>query len=74
MVVTKDLSRLGRDYIKTGYYIENYFPETFYSIIGFVLGSVLILYPGFTFNITGFISILCFVGSFLISLQFEKLE
>ena len=23
MVVTKDLSRLGRDYIKTGYYIEN---------------------------------------------------
>lgn len=26
MVITKDLSRLGRDYIKTGYYIENYFP------------------------------------------------
>lgn len=27
MVVTKDLSRLGRDYIETGYYIERYFPE-----------------------------------------------
>ena len=27
MVITKDLSRLGRDYIKIGYYIENYFPE-----------------------------------------------
>lgn len=27
MVITKDLSRLGRDYIKTGYYIENYFPD-----------------------------------------------
>ena len=27
VIVTKDLSRLGRDYIKTGYYIENYFPE-----------------------------------------------
>lgn len=27
MVITKDLSRLGRDYIKTGYYTENYFPE-----------------------------------------------
>jgi len=26
MVVTKDLSRLGRDYIKTGYYVEEYFP------------------------------------------------
>lgn len=27
MVITKDLSRLGRDYIKTGHYIENYFPQ-----------------------------------------------
>ena len=26
MIVTKDLSRLGRDYIKTGYYVEDYFP------------------------------------------------
>ena len=27
MVITKDLSRLGRDYIQTGYYLENYFPS-----------------------------------------------
>ena len=27
MVVTKDLSRLGRDYITTGHYLERYFPE-----------------------------------------------
>ena len=27
MVITKDMSRLGRDYIKTGYYLEKYFPE-----------------------------------------------
>ncbi len=27
MVITKDLSRLGRDYIKTGFYIEEYFPK-----------------------------------------------
>lgn len=27
MVITKTLSRLGRDYIETGRYIENYFPE-----------------------------------------------
>ena len=26
MVVTKDLSRLGRDYIETGEYVEKYFP------------------------------------------------
>lgn len=27
MVITKDLSRLGRDYIETGQYIEKWFPE-----------------------------------------------
>lgn len=27
MVITKDLSRLGRDYICTGHYLEKYFPE-----------------------------------------------
>ena len=27
MVITKDLSRLGRDYIQVGHYMERYFPE-----------------------------------------------
>ena len=27
MVITKDLSRLGRDYIQTGYYTKIYFPD-----------------------------------------------
>jgi DNA invertase Pin-like site-specific DNA recombinase len=27
LVVTKDMSRLGRDYIDTGHYMERYFPE-----------------------------------------------
>ncbi len=27
MIITKDLSRLGRDYISTGHYLEKYFPE-----------------------------------------------
>lgn len=33
MVVTKDLSRLGRDYIMSGYYTERYFPEHFVRFI-----------------------------------------
>mgnify|MGYP002706633952 FL=1 len=33
MVVTKDLSRLGRDYIMSGYYTEKYFPEHFVRFI-----------------------------------------
>jgi len=27
MIITKDMSRLGRDYIQTGYYLECFFPE-----------------------------------------------
>ena len=27
MVVTKDLSRLGRNYVQSGLYMETYFPE-----------------------------------------------
>ena len=27
MVIVKDLSRLGRDHVMTGYYIETFFPE-----------------------------------------------
>ena len=27
LVIVKDLSRLGRDHVKTGYYIETFFPE-----------------------------------------------
>ncbi len=38
MVITKDLSRLGRDYIKTGYYIENYFPKNNIRYVGIIDG------------------------------------
>ena len=38
MVVTKDLSRLGRDYIKTGHYIENYFPQNYIRYVAITDG------------------------------------
>lgn len=28
LVIVKDLSRLGRDHVMTGYYIENFFQKT----------------------------------------------
>ena len=37
MVITKDLSRLGRDDIMTGHYMETYFPEK-ESALHFVVG------------------------------------
>lgn len=52
--------------------LEHYYSETFYAIIGFVLGSVLILYPGFVFSYTGLMSIICFLICFYIAFSFEK--
>lgn len=53
---------------------NHYYIQTFYAIIGFVLGSIFVLYPGFSFGIEGFVSIALFIISFWIGLQFEKLE
>ena len=35
-IVVKDLSRLGRDHVMTGYYIETYFPENKVRFISIV--------------------------------------
>lgn len=42
------------------YLLDNYYIQTFYSIIGFTIGSVFVLYPGISFDLTGLISVLCF--------------
>ena len=36
LVIVKDLSRLGRDHVNTGYYIESYFPENKVRFISIV--------------------------------------
>lgn len=43
------------------YLLDNYYMQTFYSIIGFTIGSVFVLYPGISFDLTGLISVLCFL-------------
>lgn len=54
------------------YLLNHFYTQTFYSIIGFVIGSTLILYPGFSFNLEGLISALLFIFSFIISLKLEN--
>lgn len=54
--------------------LSKYYSQTFYTIIGFVLGSIFVLYPGITFNSQGILSIFLFVISFCIGLAFEKLD
>lgn len=43
------------------YLLDNFYIQTFYSIIGFTIGSVFVLFPGISFDLTGLISGLCFL-------------
>lgn len=54
--------------------LNKYYTQTFYAIIGFVLGSIFVLYPGINFQVQGLLSIVLFAISFWIGLKFEKLD
>ncbi len=56
----------------TQYVMKHYFSETYYTIIGFVLGSLLVLFPNLTFNTTGLISCIILIICFYIGKLFEK--
>lgn len=45
---------------------------TYFAIIGFTLGSIFVLYPGFSFDINGFISLILFFLCFTLGLILEK--
>ena len=45
----------------------NFKSYTYFAIIGFVLSSIFVIYPGFSFDSTGILAIIIFVVSFLVS-------
>ena len=55
------------------YLLKHFYMQTYYSIIGFTLGSVLILYSPLSFNITGFISIILLIIGFWFAQKLEKI-
>ena len=50
-------------------FIKSY---TYFGIIGFILGSIFVIYPGFTFDIQGIISFGLLVLSFIVGLKLSK--
>lgn len=54
------------------YCLTNFPTQTYYAILGFVLGSIPILYPGFQFDINGLFSIFIFFISFYLVYLLEK--
>ena len=47
---------------------------TYFGIIGFILGSIFVIYPGFTLNLHGIISIILLIISFIIGIKLSDLE
>jgi len=52
--------------------LDNFSSQTYYAILGFVLGSIPILYPGFKPNFTGIAAIIFLFLGIYISLKLEK--
>lgn len=45
---------------------------TYFAIVGFVLGSIFVIYPGFSFDLEGFVSIILFLICFFASIKLSK--
>lgn len=43
----------------TKYCLDNFYAETFYTIVGFTLGSILVIWPEFTPDLSGVFSFIC---------------
>ena len=54
------------------YCLTNFPAQTYYAILGFVLGSIFILYPGFSFDLQGLICIALLLIGVFISMKLEK--
>lgn len=53
----------------TNFLLKKFYTQTFYTIIGFTLGSIFVLFPDISFDISGIISILCIgIGCIVINL------
>jgi putative membrane protein len=52
--------------------LEHFYGYTYYAILGFIIGSIIFIFPGFSFNITGLADIITFVIGFLISFFISK--
>lgn len=46
---------------------------TYFGIIGFILGSIFVIYPGFSFDIHGIVSIVLLIICFITGLKLSKL-
>ena len=56
------------------YFMKEYYSETYYCIIGFVIGSIFILLPELSFDLEGLTCVSTFLSGLLIGFMFEKFD
>lgn len=54
------------------YFLDNFHAQTYYAILGFILGSIPVLYSGLEFNFSSIISIILLILGIYISIHLEK--
>ena len=52
--------------------LDRFYSHTMFGIIGFSLGSVFILYPGYSFNLESVISIVILILGFIVGKNIKK--
>lgn len=56
----------------TDFLLKNFYKKTIYSIVGFSLGSIFVLIPNFSFNLSFIIFLICIIIGILIFSLFNK--
>ncbi len=53
--------------------LEKFYSYTYFAILGFIIGSIIFIFPGFAFNLTGLVSVIVFIIGFVASYFVSKL-
>ncbi len=54
--------------------LNNFYGYTYYAIIGFIIGALPAIFPGFSFNLQGLASVITLILGFIASFMFSKLD
>ena len=55
----------------TNFLLKHFYVQTFYTIIGFTLGSIIVLLPNVGFDLSGLICIICVISGILFFNMFK---
>ena len=54
--------------------LEKFYGHTYYAILGFIIGSIIFIFPGFALSLTGLASVITFAIGFVASFMLSKIS